>query len=215
MAKSDPADLSMMFFLHSAFRRDLDRLATAVEGLADGARQRGQELAERWDFVGEALHHHHTCEDEHLWPLARRKAPESASVLDEMQAEHRTIDPLLARVGDGFRRLAAGDESVRPALAADLRALHGTLSDHLAHEERDAVPLLARTLTEGELQAFAHSQRKAMKLSQVTMFVPWVLEGLPDPDRRKVLSSFPPPLRMLARRRWVPRYEKASAAIWA
>jgi iron-sulfur cluster repair protein YtfE (RIC family) len=88
MAKTDPADMSMMFFLHTAFRRDLDRLATAVEALPDGARARGEDLARRWEFVGEALHHHHTGEDEHLWPLARSKAPDSAAVLDEMQAEH-------------------------------------------------------------------------------------------------------------------------------
>jgi hemerythrin-like domain-containing protein len=157
MGKADPADLSMMFVIHNAFRRDLVRFALTVAALPDDERQRSQQLAERWDFVASALHYHHSGEDDHIWPLLRRKAPATAALLDEMTAEHALIDPLLTRVRAGFDRLSAGDAAAREPLAADLRELLAVLETHLEHEEQAVVPLLERHLTQGELKDFEHN----------------------------------------------------------
>ena len=214
MAKSDPADMSMMFGIHKAFRRDLARLAAAVAVLPAGAKARADELAERWAFVALALHHHHTGEDDHIWPLVQRKAPDCSGLLEQMRAEHQQIDPLIVRVARGFDRVTSGDDAARDELAADLRALGDTLGAHLDHEEREAVPVVAKNVTQGELKEFSNSQRRSMKPSQVAIFIPWVLEDLPDADRKHLLGEFPAPLRLLVNRRWVPRYARQSAALW-
>jgi hypothetical protein len=53
-----------------------------------------------------------------------------------------------------------------------------------------------------------------MKLREVGSFIPWLLDGLADDERRRLLNELPPPLRLLSQRRWVPRYAKQSAALW-
>lgn len=214
MAKTDPADMSMMYVIHNAFRRDLARLVLAVAALSDGEPARAHQLKQRWDFVAHALHHHHTGEDDHIWPLMRRKAPETVAILDEMVAEHARIDPLLARVHAGFGRLVDGEAGAREQLAADLRELLHVLGAHLEHEETAVVPLLERHITQGELKEFENSQRRSMKLREVGNFIPWLLDGLPDPERRHLLGELPPPLRLLSQRRWEPRYVQQSAALW-
>jgi hemerythrin-like domain-containing protein len=214
VARSDPADLSMMYVIHDAFRRDLARLVVAVAALPDADTHRARHLAERWGFVAHALHHHHTGEDDHIWPLMRRKAPEHGPLLDEMAGEHARIDPLLARVQAGFDRLVGGDGSARAPLVADLRELSDVLGAHLGHEEREVVPLLERHITKGELKEFEDSQRKSMKLRDVGRFLPWLLDDLDDDRRRHVLAELPPPLRLLNQRRWAPRYAKQSAGLW-
>lgn len=50
----------------------------------------------------EFLHHHHTSEDEAIWPLTIRKRPELGRLIETMEAEHRAM----AAAADGLRDAA-------------------------------------------------------------------------------------------------------------
>jgi hypothetical protein len=62
-----------------------------------------------------------------------------------MSAEHGTVAPLLAACTEGFHIMAsAATASARARLTADLEHACQRMLDHLAHEERDALPLVQR-----------------------------------------------------------------------
>src|SRR5690348_11526806 len=63
------ADMTMMYVLHHAFRRDLTDFVAAAERTPVGDRPTWRRLAARWRVFGELLHDHHTKEDNHVWPL--------------------------------------------------------------------------------------------------------------------------------------------------
>ena len=156
-APEGPIDLSMMYVLHHGFRRDLARFADAVRltPVSDGVTWTA--LLQRWDLFAMLLHDHHHKEDDHVWPLLRRAAggdTAGLAVLDEMEAEHDTIDPLLDGVREGLARMTATpDAATKQALVRLVVGARDTLDAHLGHEERDAITLLQRYVESGRVEA--------------------------------------------------------------
>jgi hypothetical protein len=224
------ADLTIMLAAHDAFRRDLTRLvrAAAAADLSDPARRRS--VAAGWELFKHELHLHHTAEDEVIWPVLRPRLAHSEhalSVLDAMEEEHERIDPLLAAVDAAFapRR--------EDALADVIDALVTTLTGHLAHEERDGLPLIGVALTAAEWRSAGFKIARRNGLSEGGTMFAWILDGAAargdgapgdpaadaahsDPaaahgahvDAAAALRTLPPPLRLLYRAVWKPRYNK-------
>jgi hemerythrin-like domain-containing protein len=126
-----------MMSSHHAFRRDLACFADALSAIARGDRTRAAELAPEWKRFREALHGHHTVEDTAVFPDLRTRQLAPTAELDTLEAQHRTIDPLLER---GDRALA--DLSRVDAAGAVIRELQGALAEHLDLEERVVIPHL-------------------------------------------------------------------------
>ena len=210
------ADMSMMFLIHNAIRRDLDYLAEQVAGCAAVDTARLAELRQGFDFVATQLEHHHHGEDEDLWPLVRTRLgsePDQLAVLEAMQEQHAAIDPARAGVRAGFAALADGQGS--PADTAEaLRTLRRDVGEHLANEERDAVPILERTLTEKDLSRFSSQQRRrGGGMRGGAAFLPWLFDGMSAAERSAAMTPFPPPLRLLINRVFVRTYRKAAPAL--
>jgi hypothetical protein len=55
-------------------------------------------------------------------------------------------------------------------------ALAGELHGHLRHEERDVLPLIDRSLTPAEWQAFGDDQRRRTGIGGAAQLLPWLLE---------------------------------------
>jgi iron-sulfur cluster repair protein YtfE (RIC family) len=198
-------DFTAMYASHDAFRRDLERLAQAVaddHGDAPGVRA-------GWENFKHQLHIHHTAEDSDLWPRVRDRAagrPRDLALLDDMEAEHARIDPLLTAVD-----LALTD---RAAELPDLvRALRATLDDHLKHEEDSALPLMQDVLTTADWAAFTGRIRETQGLRGASVFVPWIVDGAPPADRDRFLGAMPPPVRFLNRLFWQGSYRRKG--LWA
>jgi hypothetical protein len=88
-------DLTVMYALHDAFRRDLDTLTRAAAALGDDP-DAHERLRIGWSVLADQLHHHHTVEDDQLWPLVRRSwqgSPTVLDVLDAVEEEHELVDP--------------------------------------------------------------------------------------------------------------------------
>jgi iron-sulfur cluster repair protein YtfE (RIC family) len=197
------ADLTIMIAAHDAFRRDLTRLARTASAvnLSDPARR--QPIAAGWDLFKRQLHMHHTAEDEIIWPTLRPRLAHSAaalSVLDAMEAEHELIDPLLAAVDTEF---AGGDR-----LADVIDALTSALTSHLAHEERDGLPLIGAALTAAEWRGAGRKMASKNGIAGSSEMFAWILDGADREDAAATLGQLPPPLRLLYRARWKPRFDK-------
>ena len=201
------ADLAIMLAAHDAFRRDLARLARAAAAadLSDPARR--QSVAAGWELFKRELHMHHTAEDEVIWPTLRPRLAHSEhalSVLDAMEAEHGRIDPLLAAVDDGFAQ--RGEDS----LADVIDALVSALTGHLAHEERDGLPLIGAALTAAEWRGVGFKMARQNGLSDGGEMFAWILDGADREHAAATLGQLPPPLRLLHRAVWKPRFEKTA-----
>jgi hemerythrin-like domain-containing protein len=191
-AHPGPVDMTMMYVMHHAFRRDLATLAAAAATTPATDRRAWVALAERWELFSETLHHHHSGEDAGLWPaLLERADVDERVVLEAMEAEHADIDPLLEACADGFARLTAQtDEPARAALAVRLVAAREHLAAHLRHEETEAIAIIQRRLTQAEWEAIDEEHFKSdLSFGQIVRMVPWVLDGLPADVRRQLFSG--------------------------
>jgi iron-sulfur cluster repair protein YtfE (RIC family) len=197
------ADLTIMIAAHDAFRRDLTRLArtASAANLSDPARR--ESVAAGWDLFKRQLHMHHTTEDQIIWPALRPRLAHSAaalSVLDATEAEHGLIDPLLAAVDTEF---AGGDR-----LADVIDALTSALTSHLAHEERDGLPLIGAALTAAEWRGAGRKMASKNGIAASSEMFAWILDGADREHAAATLGQLPPPLRLLYRARWKPRFDK-------
>jgi hypothetical protein len=215
------ADLTIMIGAHDALRRDLVSLArtASVANLADPVKARS--VTAGWTVFKRQLHLHHSAEDELIWPALRARlgASENAlSVLAEMEAEHQLIDPLLAAVDEAFAGQPA-DDAGQPAdedgglqgadrLADVIDALTGTLTGHLAHEERDGLPLIGATLTAAEWRGVGFKIARQNGLSGGAELFSWMADGIAPDQARKLVGQLPPPARVLYRAVWKPRFSK-------
>ncbi|MFY9933496.1 MAG: hemerythrin domain-containing protein [Streptosporangiaceae bacterium] len=219
------ADLTIMLAAHDAFRRDLTRLArvSARANLADPARRAS--IGAGWDLFKRELHLHHSAEDEVIWPLMRPRLAHSdsaRSALDAMEEEHTHIDPLLAAVDVAFAQPPGTGED---RLADKLDALASTLTGHLTHEERDALPLIGVALTAAEWRRVGFRIARRNGLSANGEMFAWMLDGADSgsgagssssvgssaasgSSATSPLRALPPPLRLLYRAVWKPRYDK-------
>lgn len=203
-APAGPADLTMMYLLHHAFRRDLAHFAEAVRRTPFRDRRAWQALPQRWALFATLLHDHHHKEDEVVWPhlrgLASRAGDDRAlAVLDAMEEEHLLIDPLLDEARRGLVDLAvAPTEERRVAVAETLDAVATILGDHLAHEERDAIAVLQRHVDATEWAELERDRLRGGLGPRVLLrMLPWAVQGVDDEVVRTVLRDAGPPFRVL------------------
>jgi hypothetical protein len=205
------ADLTVMLAAHDAFRRDLTRLAQAAAfaDLPDPARRASVRAG--WELFKRQLHLHHSAEDAIVWPALRERLPHSdhaQSVLDAMEAEHQQIDPLLAAVDDAFARAEAGRRGDVRAIGDAADALATSLTGHLAHEERDGLPLIGLALTSSEWRGVGFAIVRKNGLSAGGEMFAWLADGA-DPDQAAAaIGTLPPPARLAYRALWKPRYAR-------
>jgi hypothetical protein len=117
-----------------------------------------------------------------------------------MEAEHERIDPLLAAVDAEF---AGGDR-----LADVIGALTSALTGHLAHEERDGLPLIGLSLTAREWRRVGRKIATRNGLSGGSEMFAWILDGADRDHTAATLAQLPPPARVLYRAVWKPRFAK-------
>jgi iron-sulfur cluster repair protein YtfE (RIC family) len=193
-------DLTLMVAFHDAFRRDLAHLARTASRrpaeLDDPARHTA--VLAGWELFKTQLHIHHTGEDNDLWPRMRTHLadrPDELALLQAMQDEHARIDPLLEAVEGAFADRDGGHQR----LGDTVDALAGELHGHLAHEERDVLPLIDRSLTPAEWQAFGDDQRRRVGIRGGAELFPWLLDEAAPDEIKAVLGGLSAPPRVVYR----------------
>jgi iron-sulfur cluster repair protein YtfE (RIC family) len=197
---AEAIDFTMMCVTHDAFRRDLGRFtAASAAGTAHAPGVRAG-----WENFKAQLLLHHSVEDTHLWPRVRRATagrPAGLALLDEMEAEHAQIDPLLAAVDDALAGSASN-------LAGHVAELASALEWHLRHEEEAALPLIQSVCTPADWRAFAGAMRRRQGIKGAAIYVPWILDGSAPDGQRRFLAAMPAPVRVISRLLWEPRYRR-------
>jgi hypothetical protein len=198
-----PLDLTGMYMAHHAFRRDLARFAVAARQTPVDDVEVWRALAVRWEQFGKVLHHHHTTEDDVLWPQLLDivdAAGDTAGreTLEAMEAEHDQIDPLLAACASGFGAMAqAPDAATRDRLAETTEAARDTLSAHMGHEETEALPLVQALLSAEGWERVEKAAGAGKSASDLMFLVPWVADGLSPAQLEAVFRSVGQAFRVL------------------
>lgn len=197
-------DMSMMFAVHDAMRRDLHRLARLAKA-TDGDPRVVLRNAVGWEMFKSFLTVHHTSEDVTVWPVVKeavRDRPDDLAVVTAMEEEHASIDPLLAAVDAA---LADTDDPSR--LADVIDALAVGLSDHLRHEEISALPVIDATLTPAQWKVFSDDHRARIG-SDANRYLPWLLDEAPPETVTAILSKMPEPLLRAYESEWRAAYSQ-------
>jgi hypothetical protein len=194
-APDGPIDMRMMYVMHHAFRRDLDLFSAAVRNTPVTEHATWVLLGERWELFAEALHEHHTIEDDGVWPAVEcLGTAEDVATLAAMEAEHGEIDPLLEGCAAGLRRLAHptnqhADEDARAALAVRVCAARESLRRHLAHEETEAIAIIQRLLSAEDWVRIESEHAPAVRLGKAVWLVPWAAYGVPREALDRVFNE--------------------------
>lgn len=210
--------ISMLMAIHGAVRRDLDRLMSAVASLGDAAitvpdrRVGATGLSAYWSCFAQQLHHHHTIEDTEVFPYLRRSlSGRGAAVLDAMATEHDAIDHAQEAVQSALDAVLAEPTSELARQLRDrLAVFREVVTSHLAHEEETAVPLILEGFDDEYWMAF--TSRRQMDPGN-DAFLPWVLDGAPEPAVAEVTGALPPPVRTLLTQQWKPAHDSRVAAL--
>ena len=175
----DPVpDVLGMRLAHRTMLKDAARLTTRAEQLAAGTRGDVPAFAAYVRDYADSVHHHHSVEDEILWPVIVESAGPHVD-LSELSDDHAALDPMLDRL-----RRCAGALQARPAedaataLATVLAELRDTLTEHIAEEEAEVFPVIERYVSAGDWGRVVAAIHKRAKL---TFEVPRnVLAGRPE-----------------------------------
>jgi hemerythrin-like domain-containing protein len=201
-APAGAVDVKMMYVAHHAFRRDLVLFADAAAATPAGDRETWTAIAARWAVFSEVLHHHHSGEDAGLWPrLLEVAAPDERRTLEDMEAEHSVIDPILKACAALLERVCStGDPAAAAELADRFAEARDSLFAHLVHEESEAMVLVQKYLTTEDWEELEkthfHTKQSFAFLAAV---VPWIVHELPEDIRQVLFAEAGAPMRMLWR----------------
>ena len=101
----------------------------------------------------------------------------------------------------------------RPDSLESIEQLSAGLATHMRHEESAALPLVEAHLDTAGWAAFTRHIRRTQGLRGGAVFFPWLLDDAPTTTRDPVLNLLPPPVRLLYRRVWAPRYQRARQSL--
>ncbi|WP_072804693.1 hemerythrin domain-containing protein [Rhodococcoides yunnanense] len=149
------ADLLGIRLAHRVMRRDATRLVELTSGLADPSPERLAAVTEYIHLFADSIHHHHTTEDDVLWPKIQASVGPHLD-LSDLTEDHQALDPLL----DELRTAADGLPGSIPLLVAALTRLNSELDEHIEDEERTIFPLITEHLPLTEWEAVETIARK-------------------------------------------------------
>lgn len=206
--KTYTLDMSMMFTVHDALRRDLERIARIAAGTSDDPRKILR-TAVGWEMFTSFLRVHHTSEDVTVWGVIEGELsdrPDDRLVLAAMEAEHAAIDPMLVAIG-----AALADRNAGPETLGDLvDALTVSLSGHLRHEEGEGLALIDSTMTPAQWKTFSEDHRARIG-SQAQRYLPWLLDDASPETVVAVLGKMPQPLKDAYANEWKKAYADLDA----
>lgn len=68
-------------------------------------------------------------------------------------------------------------------------------------------------LTAKDWRGFAAAMRRRQGYKGAAIYVPWLVDGAPPAERKRLLAAFAPPVRLINRLLWEPHYRRLN--LWA
>jgi hypothetical protein len=208
-----PTHRTMNTIIHAALRRDLQRLADALDRFPADSWQRADQLTDAWANVAHQLHVHHWDEETLFWP-AFCELGVDRSLIDDLGREHGAMVAALTVAEQAMEGFAMYPTAANAADAhRAMVELHRVLSEHLAHEERDLEPFGAIHKQTRQHKAAVARARKSHTEGVGTFFA-W-LGDTDDPEIAVALRhEVPRPVLFLLTKVGGRRYSRRSAAAW-
>ena len=197
LTEHDRPDTRDMVFVHNAFRTCFGDLPGLVRAVADGDIARARVLTGFFTELADGLHHHHTNEDEILWPTLLERVQVERSFVLRAEEQHERVHELLERGhvrAATYRTDPSGEK--REAFAATVADLDAALREHMADEEQYILPLVERHMTVAEWEQLGERGRASIPKDRLLVQLGWILDGLDADERREFLAQMPLPARL-------------------
>jgi hemerythrin-like domain-containing protein len=186
----DPiADVLGMRLAHRIMLRDANRLTDLAEQIAAGAvpldTRRTRAVADYVRDWGHSVHHHHSVEDEILWPVLVDSAGPHVD-LSELSDDHAALTPMLDRLQTSGAAFAARPgEDTATALAVALAELRDTLTEHIGEEEAAVFPVIERYVS---VRDWDEVEKRIQKRAKLSFELPRVI-GAITPEEWPAVSA--------------------------
>ena len=197
--------------IHRLFRRLFGEAPGLVREVAPGDVGRAALLAQHPHGLTALLHTHHHAEDDFFWDRMTERAPACGLHVALMRRQHQTVSDQLDEIDVLIDAWAPGaDASGATHLAAALDEVDRTLGEHLADEERDALPVLDSVLSDAEWDEIpAHAQREKPPLP-LFLLLGLMMDAVPEGERAAWMArELPGPMRLAYRLFGRRQYERA------
>jgi Polyketide cyclase / dehydrase and lipid transport len=143
-----------------------------------------------------------------------KRNPHATDLLDEMRADHTTINPAITaveRCAQDYRR----DDAHRQRLFAAVEELEDVLLPHLRREEDEVMPIVAAAITDDELRRWDEQANiKPKSLRQLGREGHWIIDSASPDDRDVVLHLVPAAPRFILLHGFAHSYRRHLAACW-
>jgi len=198
---TEPTDTWDMVLVHRGFRRDFRMLPALVRAVPEGDTERAETVGFHLEKLADALHHHHTAEDELLWPLLLERATLHTELINRMEAQHERIHQPLERIAElnpRWRRTAAARD--RDELADVIARASVALDEHLTDEEQEILPVVSTHVTPAEWAALGERGRASLPKGKMALiFLGSLFEEATPAEKRRFLAELPAPARLIWR----------------
>ena len=206
--------MSMNRAIHGAFRRDLDRFATALAAFPAGDAKRAGQLKTAWDHFNFELTRHHLGEHEIAWPALRRLGV-SEDLLAQMDAEHDRLAAALKTAGRGDVR-AGRHPHRRGRHRGRWRSttLRTVADEHMTHEEAEIEPGLPRGQKDTpEMKQMGRKFSRGNVLVSGN-FMAWVQNGASEDELAGLQDNVPGPILAIFGNVVGMQYRRQVAPVW-
>lgn len=204
---SDPWEMAL---IHRLILHGFEQSREFV--LAPGATERAGAVAEYIHFHLDGLHAHHSSEDELLWPALTERARLSAGLIRRMEAQHAGVhDAIETTRRELVAWTATPTEAGSESLATALSAVVDRLTEHLAEEERDVVPLIATHITQAEWDHLGKVSFSKFTPKQRFTAMGEMLEAANPTEAARMLAGLPVPIKIVWKLLGRRKYQRSIA----
>ena len=196
-ATSTTYDTSSMGVVHSMYRREFRLAGDLVRGVGIGDTERAAVVADHLEMINRHLHHHHTAEDELVWPKLLERVPaDIAPLVHTMESQHAVVDDIQEQITPLLARWRESAAEVDRQRLADLHdRLHAALVEHLDLEEAEMLPVVARTLSWDEWHELSVRGRASTPKDEQLITIGGFAYDADPRAFAAMMSDAPPPVR--------------------
>jgi len=201
MTVEQTADARGMYRAHSLFRREFGLIPSLIRKVAERDTLRSEIVGGHIDLLCRILHAHHEAEDRLLWPLLLERCGNRAqNIVPIVRAQHESLDTSLETIKallSPWRSTARGGFP----LAMASTELNRALTEHMALEEDEILPLAEQFVTAAEWKLLADHGHARFSARELPLYFGMTMYGMDPESLRDALAAAPLTARVL-----VPRF---------
>jgi iron-sulfur cluster repair protein YtfE (RIC family) len=213
-ANAQLTDVSDMYTVHRAFRREFGLMPQLVRDVTPGDTARAAVLADHGRRILTGLHYHHSGEDELLWPKLLERCRPDEALIHRMEGQHSQVKACTERLQESLSRWEA---EARPAVTAEVADTFQELADvlfvHLGEEEQNILPLAARHVRPEEWRQLGEHGFGQMAKSELPLMFWMVVEDATPEEATEMYANVPLPVRILLRTVFARKYRRYVARV--